>query len=130
MKKLITIMAICLMVAMTTTNKADAQKQYAFGSRVSLSLTSSTTVSVTPANTLTFYTLSADTSITFNAVTSKSLPGDRFVLKVTANRIQRKFTFGTNFHATLDSIASTKVKLYEFIYNGTDYDILSKQLTN
>lgn len=120
---------ICLLVA-TVINNAVAQKQYAFGSRVSTTLTSATTVSITPANTLTLYKIAADTSITFNALTTKAIIGDRFVLKVTANRIQRKFTFGTNFHATLDSIAATKVKLFEFIYNGTDWDILCKQQTN
>lgn len=129
MKKLFTIMAICLMVAMTIT-QVDAQKQYPYGSRVSLALTSATTVSVTPANTLTFYKIAADTSITFNAVTSKSLPGDRLILKVTANTRTRQFVFGTNLNAVNDSITSTKIKLYEFIYNGTDYDILTKAQTN
>lgn len=129
MKKLIILLSICLLVAVST-NSAVAQKQYAFGSRTSKSLTSATTVTLTPVNTFTLYTIAADTSITFHAITSKAIIGDKFVLKISGNTRMRQLIFGNYLNAANDSVSSTKIKLFEFIYNGTDYDILSKQQTN
>jgi hypothetical protein len=128
-KKLIVLLTICLLVAIAT-GSAEAQKQYAFGSRTSSTLSSATTLSITPANTLTLYTLAADTSITFNAITSKALPGDKLVFKITANRVNRIFVFGNYLNAKNDTIVATKIKLYEFIFTGQDYDLLTKQQTN
>ncbi|MDP2723198.1 MAG: hypothetical protein Q8O72_10600 [Bacteroidales bacterium] len=114
------------MLLMMFVNLAEAQKQYGFDYRTSSTLTSAVAVSVTPVAALTVYTITADTNITYSAVVTDAVIGDKFVLQITADASARIMAFGTNITAVNDTITATKTRLYEFIYTGTGYYMLGK----
>lgn len=96
--------------------------KYHYGSRSAVTLISADTVTIAPNNlTLTYATLSADTNIVFDVNVDNSIVGDRIVLEVTADATTRQMTFNSNVTALADSVEATKTKLFEFVYNGTNY---------
>lgn len=122
MKKiLLIVMLIGLFAA-----QSEAQKQYKFGTRTSVELSSAVAVTITPVNTLTVYTIEADTNVTFNAVVTKSVIGDRIIISATADASARTMSFGTSMNGANDTITATKTMTYEFIYTGSTFDIVSK----
>jgi len=122
MKKGLLLIAILLI---TLANIADAQ-QYQYGYRTSQTLTSAVAIEVSPAATLTVYTVAADTNITYSADVSQAVIGDKIVLQVTADASNRIQAFGDNLVAVNDTITANKTVLYEFIYTGTAYYMLGK----
>lgn len=86
-----------------------------------VSLTSAATIALAPCNTMTIYTLTAAHAATFNVTTTTSKAGDRLILKATGDSSNRVFTFGTHLTAVTDSVLATKTKLWEFVFDGTDY---------
>jgi len=130
MKKIILFSFIFAFMASIATEKAQCQYKYPFGSRVSSALTSATTISVTPAATLTLYTLAADTNVTFNAVVSSAVVTDMVVFRVKGNTRTRHLTWGLNMDALSDSIATGKTWTYTFIWDGTAYKMLGKIITD
>jgi len=124
MKRIITFFIV--LTALLVSTQVEAQKKYAFGSRTGETLTSAVAVSVTPAATLTVYTVSADTNITWSVDNSYAVIGDRLVLAISADASNRVMTFGTNITATTDSVLANKTKLFEYIYTGSTYHCLGK----
>ncbi|MCX6276933.1 MAG: hypothetical protein NT004_02400 [Bacteroidetes bacterium] len=111
----------------------NAQKLYGFGYRQVEPLLMADTINITPAHTQTVYTLvasSTDATIIINAVTAKAVPGDKIILRITGATPTRTIVFGANLNAPSDTVANTKIKLYEFIYIGTAYDLISAAAVN
>jgi len=117
MKKIFLIIMLVGLMSLASV----AQKQYTFGYRVGSTLTSATAIAVTPVNTLNIYKLDADTGVTFTAVVTKAVVGDRIVLQVKANTSNRPMAFSTGLVGAVDTIPATKTVMYEFIYTGTYY---------
>lgn len=121
MKKLIYIVIAVLLITVYG-SQVEAQKAYKFGYKTApTSITSALTVSVTPNQTFTQYTLAADTNITVNVVSTYALPGDLVAFKIKANTRNRTITFGTNIEASAPTITATKTVTYLFLYNGTNF---------
>jgi len=110
--------------------QAQAQKRYAFGDRTKIALTSALTVSVSPAATLSLYTLTADTNVTFNAVTTYAVTADQIVFRIKGNTRQRIIAWGTNLDSPNDTIATNKTWTYSFIWDGAAYKKLCKAATD
>lgn len=123
MRKFIAI-AITMLLVTCTVTQVEAQKQYKFGSKVApVTVASALAVSVTPYASFSQYELSADTNITVNVVTTKSLPGDLLTFKVKANTANRTITWGTAIQSTASTVNTGKTATYLFIWNGTNYYI-------
>lgn len=120
MKKFI---AICTLMLLTTV-VVSAQKQYGFGAKVApVTVASALTVSVTPAASFSQFEIAADTNITVNVVSTKSLPGDLVSFKIKANTRNRTITWGTGIESTAPTISTGKTVTYLFLWNGTNYYI-------
>lgn len=136
MKTTFKFLFLCLMlfVASGISEQSNAQKRYAFGDRmvIPIAATSSTytTISITPPVTLTMYTFSADTNVTFNAVTTRAVPADILMFRIKGNIQSRIITWGTNLDGVSDTIAADKTWMYQFIYDGTAYKKVSKSPTD
>lgn len=122
--------ALMLVVLLAFADTAIAQKQYAYVGRQTATLTSATTIAITPKATLMVYTLAAAHAPTINATTTYAVPGDVVALKITASAANRIVTFGTNLNAVTDTIASGKTKMYQFMYTGSAYDLISSAATD
>lgn len=128
MKKFVFLLAVLLLTSVSLT--ATAQKQYQMGFKTQTALTSATAISVTPENTVTLFTLAADTNITFSAVTSYAVPADFILFRIKGNTRQRILTWGTNLDGLNDTIATGKTWMYMFIWDGTAYKKVSKSITD
>lgn len=122
--------ALLLTVLLAFADQAVAQKQYAYVGRQTASLTSATTVAITPKATLTVYSLTADTTVTINATTTYAVPGDVIALKITASGANRPIIFGTNLNALTDTITSGKTKMYQLMWTGAAYNLISSAATD
>ena len=103
----------------------DVVRKFAFGDRTGISLTSALTISLSPPATMTIYTLTADTNVTFNATTTRAIIGDIVFFKVTAHTRNRIMVFGDNLNSLSDTITAGITKTYQFIYTGSDYDLIA-----
>jgi hypothetical protein len=128
MKKFIVIIVGLLFISLG--NPATAQKQYKMGYKVQTALTSATTISVTPLNSLTLFTLGADTNVTFNAVTTYAVPSDLVIFRVKGNTRQRILAWGTNMDGNNDTIATNKTWTFSFVWDGTAYKKMCKSITD
>lgn len=121
MKKIF-VFALSLLLFAAIGNQLQAQKQYAFGHKTApVTVASALTVSVTPYASLSQYEIAADTNVTINVVTTKSLPGDMITFKIKANTRNRTIVFGTAIESTSPTITATKTITYLFLWNGTNY---------
>jgi len=128
MRKLIA--AFMLIATLAIVQEAQAQKQYAYVGRQTATLTSAATVAITPKATLTVYTLAAAHAATINATTTYAVPGDVIAFKITASAAERIITFGTNLNALPDTIASGKTKMYQLMWTGSAYNLISSAATD
>jgi hypothetical protein len=128
MKKFIFLLAVISLSVICIT--ATAQKQYSMGYKTQTALTSALAISVTPENSLTLYTLAADTNVTFTAVTTYAVPADQLVFRIKGNTRQRVILWGTAIDSPNDTIASNKTWTFSFIWDGTAYKKLGKALTD
>jgi len=79
---------------------------------------------------MTLYTLTADTNVTFNAVTTYAVPADLLIFRIKGNTRQRVLTWGTALDGLNDTIATNKTWTYSFIWDGTAYKKLCKSITD
>jgi len=125
MKKFTTIL-LSLVVLLAVSITANAQSQYKFNYRVGTALTSATAIALTPVNTMTVYTLAADTNVTFTAVVTGAVIGDQVIIKVLGNTRTRTLTWSTGLNAmATDTVHHGNATIYSFIYTGTKYDLRS-----
>lgn len=106
------------------------QRLYAFEGRTVDTLSSATAISLTPMHTLTVFLLTADTNVTFTALTSHAIIGDCFILKVLGHTRNRTMTFSTNIYSVSDTITAGKTVMYEFMWTGDGYQLVAKAATN
>jgi hypothetical protein len=114
------------MEEMYLSGPGDPQRLYAFGNRTAVTLTSSDTIILTPKNTLTVYSLMANSGVVFNAQAAYAIIGDRILLKVMDTTSTRQLKFGTNFEAANDSVTDGYTKIFEFLWTGDKYFLISK----
>jgi len=127
MKKYI-VFLLCMAIGFAV--QTIGQKAYKFGDKTQSALTSALTISITPASSLTLYTLTADTNVTFNAVTTYAVPADLLIFRIKGNTRQRVLTWGTALDGLNDTIATNKTWTYSFIWDGTAYKKLCKSITD
>ena len=121
MKKIILLSVTFLLVAFMCTT-AEAQKKYSYGGKTApVTIASALAVSVTPYASLSLFEISADTNVTVNVVTTRSLPGDLVTFKIKANTRNRTITWGTAIESTSPTINTGKTATYLFVWNGTNY---------
>ena len=126
MIKFVKFLIIALLVTVCI-QESQAQKNYSFGSRTAVTLTSTTAIALTPVTTLTVYQLEADTNITFTISSSaKSIIGDMLILRIKALTSNRVMTFSGSIVGTADTITSAKTKTFIFMYTGSKYEQLSE----
>lgn len=93
-------------------------------------LTSATTISVTPAASVSAYTLTPAHTATINAVTTGAVAGRAYFLVVTTSGTSSyTLTFGTAFKTTgtlASGTANGKVFVIQFIFDGTNFNEVSR----
>lgn len=115
---LLVLMASAFMLATAFT--PPPVDKYPYGNRQAVALTSADTVEVLPNNlTLTYATMSMDTTVVVNVDVTNSIVGDRIVFDLTADASNRDIVFNTNITGITETITASKNELLEFIYNGT-----------
>ncbi len=120
-----------IMIAFWAFTPPATGSKYQYGYRKAVTITSDTVITIAPNNlTLTYATLSLDTNTTVGVNVGNSIIGDRIVLQVTADASNRHLTFGTNVAAIADSVVATKTKLFEFIYNGSEFKQVAESATD
>jgi hypothetical protein len=96
--------------------------KYPYGLRKAVTLTSATAITIPTENlTLTLAALPIAHNATVTATVTKSVVGDRIILKVTADGTNRHLDFTGNLTAPDDSVVANKTKLFEFIYDGSKF---------
>lgn len=105
----------------------DPQRLYAFGNRTAVTLAGKGVVSITPSHTLTIYSAIIDSATTFNTLSTKAILGDRVVFKLSDTIGSTKhLTFGTNLGSIADSVVDNHTTVWEFIWLGDKYYLLSR----
>lgn len=131
MKKIIGFSALILIFgAILLTAFSPPADEYRFGYRTTLSPTFAAAVSVELNHTLTVIDLTTTGTVTFSlASVSKSVLGDRavFIIKATG-AAKDTVKWGTNFTALTSTVDTAKTKVFEFIYDGTDFKGVSTPL--
>lgn len=131
-KVAVTGLLLCLaMIAFQAFTPPAVGSKYQYGYRKAVTLTSDTVITVAPNNlTLTYATLSLDTNATVGVNVGNSIVGDRIILQVTADASNRHLIFGDNVAAITDSVVATKTKMFEFVYNGTEFKQVAESDTD
>ncbi len=120
--KFISVLALFVTVALLVAFTPATGDKYKFGNRSSVMLNCDPVVAVNPGNlTLTYAVMAMDTNAVINVSTSKSILGDRITFECTALTRNRRITFNDNITAITDSVLTGKTKVFEFVFNGTDF---------
>jgi len=133
MKRAFNFLMILLVGAMLFLAATPPPDKYQYGKRSTATLTATddTLVSIAPNNlTFLYATLAADTNMTVVADVDNSVVGDRIVLQVTADASNRQLDFSTNLVAVDDSVVANKIKLFEFVFNGTYFYQVAENQAN
>jgi hypothetical protein len=100
------------------------------GLQAKSALTSATTISVTPAASISAYTLTPAHTATINAVTTGAIAGRAYYLVVTTSgTTSYTLTFGTAFKTTgtlASGTVTAKVFVISFIFDGTNFNEVSR----
>jgi hypothetical protein len=114
-----------ILILLATAIDSQAQKKYGYGYKQSEVLTSAATISITPKNSLTLFTLVATHSPTITPTTTYAVIGDILVFSINSSGAARTITWGTGFTGLADVLVSGKNHMIQFIWDGTTYKKLS-----
>ncbi len=119
--KILMVLIVASVALMSFTPSAPADK-YPYGKRGTATITYASTINVAPNN---LTQLLATCTLTGNVIATvnkdNSIAGDILILKLSASSANRQVDFSTNFTAVDDSVVSGKTKVFEFIFDGTNF---------
>jgi hypothetical protein len=119
MKNFVKLLVVCMMVLVAFGSQAG--DKYSYGKRKAFTLVSGDTIDIAPNNiTYSVCTLALDTSAVVDVDVDNSIIGDKILLVVTPDG-NRELTWGANITGNDGRVIDAQVKLFEFVYNGTEF---------